>query len=143
VEVQLAIMNLNEWGYIVYDFDRRVVFVKGLLFRQAKFKPNWKQATGIIRHLEKFSENSAALQAFFFEHAGTPSLARLFPKPKTLELANTSSKKGEGYPIGVSDGVSKGTPMRTKNQEPRNKKQETRDERYCSFGTDGASRRRV
>ena len=83
VEVELAITNLNKWGHIVYDFDRRLVFVKGLLFRQAKFRPNYKQAIGIIRHVGNFSEISPATKAFFSEHSRTPSLARHFPKPVT------------------------------------------------------------
>lgn len=63
-EVEAAIVNLERWGLIVYDHDRQLVYVKGMLVRQLKGDPNECHQVGINRHLEAFADCSPAVSAF-------------------------------------------------------------------------------
>lgn len=77
-EVHQAIVNLSRLGMIVFDFDRQMVFVKGLLIRQLGYSPNEKQALGIVRHVEELPGDSPAVRGFVREHKDTPELSEHF-----------------------------------------------------------------
>ncbi len=81
-EVKASITNLERWGVIVYDHDRQLVFVSGLLNRQMRKAPNKSQAKGICRHVKEFAENSPAVIAFVAEHQESPELGEHFRKGK-------------------------------------------------------------
>jgi hypothetical protein len=66
-EVRAAIANLERWGVIVYDKERQLVCVKGMVRRQLQGGPNQKHQEGIDRHLEAFAEDSPAVAAFTAE----------------------------------------------------------------------------
>ena len=64
-EVIRAIDRLSEWGWIVYDKDRQMVFVKGMLQRQlGTSTPNADNTKGIVYHVERMPEESPAVEAF-------------------------------------------------------------------------------
>ncbi len=75
--VNAAIKELERRGLIVYDRERQLVYVKGLLLRQMKdIGPTEQQAIGIFRHVKQYSEASPAVIAFIDEHRETRALAK-------------------------------------------------------------------
>lgn len=63
-DVRAAIVNLERWGVIVYDKERQLVCVKGMLGRQLQGGPNEKHQRGMARHIEAFAGSSPAAEAF-------------------------------------------------------------------------------
>lgn len=78
-EVIDAIDNLSRWGWIVYDKDRQMVFVPGMLQRQLGTKtPNEDNLKGVIFHVERLPEESPAVEAFISANRGIPEIDDLF-----------------------------------------------------------------
>ena len=117
-EVLDAINTLSGWGLIVYDHDRQLVCVKGLLLRQARYRPNEDQVTGIVRHVEEMPEDSPAVIAFIKEHLDTPELAEHFECMYTPPPTPPDRGVQEGTEQGIGGEVrSKNLEVRTENEE--------------------------
>ena len=95
MEVQIAITNLKKMGLIVYDFDRRIAYVKGLLIRQLGGRPNVKHVKGVINILDGLPEESPAVQAFINEHLKTPELAEALSDRVSDRVSDTEREEVE------------------------------------------------
>ena len=74
-EVVQAIDNLSRWGLIVYDNDRQMVFVKGMLQRQlGTSTPNADNTKGVFYHVERMPEGSSAVEAFISANREIPEI---------------------------------------------------------------------
>ena len=97
-EVHKAIENLLRLGWIVYDGDRQMVFVKGMLQRQLGTKtPNEDNLKGVIFHVERMPEESPAVEAFITANREIPEIEDLF-----------EVMYGPEVPGGVTEGVTQG-----------------------------------
>ena len=78
-EVLQAIDNLSGWGLIVYDKDRQMVFVKGMLQRQlGTSTPNADNMKGVFYHIERMPEESLAVEAFISANRELPKIEDLY-----------------------------------------------------------------
>lgn len=89
-EVSKSIAFLERIGVIVFDRDRQVVYVKGMLARQSpNFATNGNNVLqGIVNHIDRMPEGSPAVSAFIEAQRNEPELYELL----------------QGYPQGNSEG---------------------------------------
>jgi hypothetical protein len=130
-EVLQAIDNLSRWGWIVYDKDRQMVFVKGMLFRQlGTTTPNEDNLKGVIFHVERMPEESPAVEAFISANREIPEIDELFK-------AMYGGVNPGGVSGGATEGLTKGTtPTRDLRLETLNSKLETSNEKQESVNAE-------
>lgn len=78
-ETVQAIGNLSRAGWIVYDQDRQMVFVKGMLQRQlGTSTPNEDNTKGVLYHVERMPEESPAVESFITANREMPEIDELY-----------------------------------------------------------------
>jgi len=122
-EVLQVVDALSRGSWIVYDKDRQMVFVKGMLQRQlGTSTPNEDNTKGVIYHVERMPEESPAVEAFISANREISKIDDLY-----------EVMYGGEDPGGVSGRFTKGsTPTRDFELKTLNLELDTRNEKHIT-----------
>jgi|GEM_PF-2853359 len=103
-EVLQSLDKLSEWGLIVYDPSRQLIFVRGMLQRQlGTSTPNENNVAGIVYYVERMAAESPAVEAFISANRKIPEFEAILEGPYP--------PPPPGSPPGVPPpGISQGSP---------------------------------